>query len=617
MAATTYRREIDGLRAIAVLAVVFYHATGVPRSGFVGVDIFFVISGYLITGILLSEYRAAGRIDIAAFYARRVRRIFPAFLALTVATLIVSGVLLSSDQIASATYSAASALLFVANMYFQSSTGGYFASRAEETPLLHLWSLSVEEQFYLVWPALLLALLRWRPRLLPLVLASCAIASVALCEWLLRINPQAAFYQMPARFWELALGGMVSLMPVSARRRQMRLVTPALLCVMTFCFIPLGHFPGIGAMPVVVTSALLLCAVHRGDDLGIAGQFLRSSPMVGIGLVSYSFYLWHWPMLAIYRATSIGQGSVSIRLFLCTIALLWAVASYRYIEQPFRRAGWPSKRVLVGAVTVSLVTVSASLGYESYRQHHAGNDNPLALQVENDRPPTQGACRARLYSAVPMQENCETIGGQRVNVVLWGDSMAYAWEPLSDALGSQRNQPAMDYSRAGCGPFLISSKDHLYPWDDKCLEWNKEVTERIKQVDTVILAAFWPTYSTREGELASLLRDTLIRLRDVPNIIILGPTPVMRDSVGRCIRVGNPDACAISRNAYDVQARSITLELKKAASGMRNVSIIDMGDFFCNAGRCPPMKDGYWLYWDSHHVSYRAAIAFAEQYTRR
>ena len=266
---------------------------------------------------------------------------------------------------------------------------------------------------------------------------------------------------------------------------------------------------------------------------------------------------------------------------------------------------------------LSLVTAPVALAYGYYSQHARSMDNPVAVQAENDMPPTRGTCRAKLYSAVPMRDRCDIIDGLPVSTVLWGDSMAYAWEPLSDAIGQQKNQPAMDYSRAGCGPFLTTSPNHSYPWGDKCTEWNREVIEKIKKVDTVILVAFWPTYSTRKGELASLLRDTLARLKDVPNIVILGPTPNMRDSVGRCIRVGNLDACGIQRAVYDTQSLPINLELRAAAAGMPNVSIVDMSDFFCNTSACPPMKDGYSLYWDSHHVSYRAAQAFAKQYAAR
>jgi peptidoglycan/LPS O-acetylase OafA/YrhL len=617
MSCIAYRREIDGLRAIAVLAVVLYHAVGIPYSGFVGVDIFFVISGYLITALLLREYQSLDRIDIPAFYARRVRRIFPAALVVILAVLASARMFLPDEAVARVAYSATASVGFVANIFFQLATGGYFAPRAEEMPLLHLWSLSVEEQFYLLWPALLILFLRRGRSIALRVFVLLAVFSFAMAESLMHASPQTSFYQMPARFWELATGGVIAFLP-SSGKQQSWVATSALVCLVMACFIPSPHFPGAGALPVVMATGMLLWTIHQAGELGVAGRLLRLPPMTGIGLISYSLYLWHWPLLAIYRANSIGQGSTPVRLILCVLALLLAIASYRYVEQPFRRGGVPARRSILKGASVSVVVALAAMAYGHGVQTYKRVDNTAAVFAENDFPSDKGVCRAKMYSPVPLRSGCEMIGGQNVSIILWGDSMAYAWEPLSDELGLEEHRAAMDYSRAGCGPFLIFPEDnpHTIQVDDKCRLWNAGVAKRAKQANTVILVAWWQAYLTPDGELKKMLRATLAELSNVPHVIILGQTPDMHDVVGRCIRSGDMDGCAMSRKEYDAYAAPVMAELHAAAFGMNNVQVLEMSAFFCNANECPPMKDGYAMYWDSHHISQTAAMAFSRQHVK-
>ncbi|GLQ51775.1 hypothetical protein GCM10010872_32240 [Dyella flava] len=195
--------------------------------------------------------------------------------------------------------------------------------------------------------------------------------------------------------------------------------------------------------------------------------------------------------------------------------------------------------------------------------------------------------------------------------------MAYAWEPLSDRLGQEEQRAAMDYSRAGCGPFLVIPEDSPRQADDKCRTWNAGVVERASRANTVILVAQWSAYLTPNGELRDMLHDTLVRLSAVPNVLIIGPTPEMHDTVARCLRNDDLAACAMSRAEYDTYASPLLSELRAAAVGMQNVHVIDMSTFFCNESECPPMMDGYSLYWDSHHVSYTAAKAYASQYAEK
>jgi peptidoglycan/LPS O-acetylase OafA/YrhL len=351
----SYRREIDGLRAIAVAAVVAYHA-GLGGAGYVGVDIFFVISGYLITALLLRELATSGRVDLWQFYARRVRRIFPAAVVVITVVLCLAYLLLPVDETRQVARSAAAAAMFVANLYFQVQTGGYWGADATQMPLLHLWSLSVEEQFYLAWPALLVLVPRAR---LGTVLAMLALVSFLLAEWMLQSRPEAAFYQVSARAWELAAGALVATLP--SRRLPHAFGWVALAALLGACVVRFEHFPGAGAMPAVAASAMLLAVIHGGGT----NWLLASRPFVALGLVSYSFYLWHWPLLAIDRLSRVGPSPLSVRLELVGVALLLAIVSYFCVERPVRKFRAPSRRTVgVG------FTVMVALGCGAWTWQH-------------------------------------------------------------------------------------------------------------------------------------------------------------------------------------------------------------------------------------------------------
>ena len=288
-----HKPEIDGLRAIAVGAVVAYHAfPSVLPAGFVGVDVFFVISGYLITALLVQERARTGRIDYAAFYARRARRLLPALVAmlLGVMVLLVASMGRHESLVADAATTSLWSLAFAANFHFQSGVGGYFDAAAEARPMLHLWSLAVEEQFYLVYPWLLTGLLAWFPGAPARRLGLLVVASFLLSEYWTNIEPGLAFYQMPSRFWELAAGGLVALSPSTGRvawPHRAALVLGISLVVLACIFTGgWGFFPGKAAVPVVLGTSMALLAIHRGQVSGWVGAFLRSRPMSALGPVS-------------------------------------------------------------------------------------------------------------------------------------------------------------------------------------------------------------------------------------------------------------------------------------------------------------------------------------------
>jgi peptidoglycan/LPS O-acetylase OafA/YrhL len=595
-----YRREIDGLRAIAVLGVVLYHAGAMPAAGYAGVDIFFVISGYLITLLLVREHAGSGRIDLVAFYARRARRIFPAALVLILLVLIATALVLPAADFKRVGDSAVCAALFVSNFYFQNATGGYFDPSSDSMPLLHLWSLSVEEQFYLLWPLLLLGLLRFRVRLVP-ALAILAIASFGLAEWLIRIDPHAAFYQMPARFWELAAGGLVAVMP--RRRLPASVIWLGLVIAVGACFLPMAHFPGGGALPAVAGAALLLAGINAGAT----NPLLASRPMVWIGLISYSLYLWHWPLLAIYRATTLGDGSLQVRLSLCAVAVALAFASYRYVETPFRRKASNRRALIYGVGSLAAVAISASV--------FAKHVEPTAADfAAADFPSNRAQCHYIKGEARFPRTGCASVPGIRPTVAIWGDSMALAWQPLAWELARRQHASAIDYSMDACKPAV----GYLVEGGEFCRDFNAKVLERVRNMDTVVIAGRWSVeFLDSNPEAASAgLRATLDGLARVRRVIVLGPTPEMRDEVPRCLRANDPAACAIPRREFDAGNRLSVARIRALVATHPNAEYVAPGDWLCNAASCPAVKDGVALYWDRHHVSSTAARKFAAEMVR-
>ena len=378
---TQFRPDLEGLRGIAILLVVACHAA-IPMvgAGFIGVDVFFVLSGFLITGILVVEAERTRRIDLAAFYARRARRILPAAAVVLVATLAAATIILSPLDLPRISSDALAAAVSMANVRFALSATDYFAP-TDTSPLLHFWSLSVEEQFYLVWPALLLIGARLhRPRFgIAIICGVVLIGSLGLSIWMTAVSGPWAYYSLPTRAWQLAAGGALALAMLSPRRLPAPIAAPlgwigAGLIVAALVLIgPMTSYPG-AAAAVPTLGALALIAA--GTATGSPGSLvLRRAPLRWLGRISYSLYLWHWPILVLgVSAAGLSDGEVggaadqlTLRLGLVGVAIIVAAVSWRLIEEPFRvgrlsRGG--HRRSLATAATALLVITigSTSMG---------------------------------------------------------------------------------------------------------------------------------------------------------------------------------------------------------------------------------------------------------------
>jgi peptidoglycan/LPS O-acetylase OafA/YrhL len=577
--ALEYRREIDGLRALAVGAVVAYHASWGPDAGFVGVDIFFVISGYLITALLLREHQRTGRIDMGDFYARRVRRIFPALILVVACVLAGALLLLPVQRLMATAESAMAAAAFASNVYFLHSTLGYFSDSSETLPLLHLWSLSVEEQFYLAWPLIVIVALRWRWPLRT-VIAICALASFALAEfWLSSGSSPLAFFLAPARGWELAAGAFTAASPARPMPRWAGWLS--LLVLVDAVVVPLASFPAHGALPAVLGAAGLLAFVHGGGG----NPVFASAPAVGLGRISYSLYLWHWPLLALYAA--MGGTEATTKVALACVALVLAIGSYRYVEQPLRRRGSRRTALAVGACAL------VALGLTAFTTQQIERRSPEGRAAE-DRPSGPGMCSNSAPQA------CEPMP----RIVIWGDSMAGAWLPLAQSFG-----PAIAYTKDGCKA-VVGYENATRPG---CRAWAEGIFPAARHADTLLLAGRWEFefYDRDFTGAQRAMRATLEQLRGVRRVILVGPTPTLRDPAPRCVAINDLANCAVSFDAYRRRTARDRAALQALAAEFRNVEYLEAGDWFCDR-QCTATRDGLVLYYDQIHPSATAAAAFAK-----
>lgn len=471
----SYRSEIDGLRAVAILPVVFYHAGLAAFSGgFVGVDVFFVISGYLITSIILAE-RRAGRFSLLNFYARRVRRIFPALFVMMAAIYPIAFALMGPFEMAEFTGSVTAATVFLANAFFY-DISGYFATAAETKPLLHTWSLAVEEQFYLVFPALVLLTWRMGARRQVAILAALALTSLALAQWdISQGKADRAFFMLQTRLWELMAGALAAFWLASPRGQALRtggqvrhgaLVGLALILFSVIAYDGDTAFPGLAAVPPVLGAVLV---VLFATPQSLAGRLLSLRPVVFVGLVSYSLYLWHVPLLVLTRIAT-GHDDLALMLGVCVLAFGIACLSWRYVERPIRRMHTVPARRLFGTAAAAMALLGGlglagtqTEGFRAFYLEHRldaetrANFEKFSPQAIRPLLPDDG-CRFSdevLSDAfVKRFETCAARHGQAV--FLLGDSHA---ANVYRALRSTEVPPFfVALARGGCRPYQPKAK---------------------------------------------------------------------------------------------------------------------------------------------------------------
>ena len=635
----SYRADVDGLRAVAVSAVVLFHAF--PQSalsgGFTGVDVFFVISGYLITRIIAAEL-TEGTFSLGSFYARRIKRIVPALTVVLVASLVAGWFLLLPGDYAVLGESAIAAMLSVSNVYFFRHTG-YFDAEAQSMPLLHTWSLGVEEQFYFVWPLALIGLFwlsrKFRVRLLTLALP---ILVVAFCYsvWLVTSDGKAAFYLSTSRAYELLIGAVVALavLPgVLSRRAGLMSAMSVVGAGLIVCgFLVLDEqqaFPGWAGLLPTLGAALIILA-GQGSVAGIVSRMLATKPFVALGRISYSLYLWHWPVLVFFSHYANGPPSTLEAAALVALSVGLAALSYRFVEQPMRasRAGngiqfarFAGAAGMISALGAAVVFTNGAIG----RIPDAARDVASLDTMWKWRCPEQAAVQG-----LNGERKFCFLGAPRAtaaqHAVLWGDSQAEHFAPLLDVVGREIGLSIMLYRNCPAvidGIRYFRHRAQAPHYSTRCgnkraamLNWLK--SNRV----IVILASQWmgveqelaDRRQSRGDQSSSVLLDALrSTVADIDGdrhrIFLLGQIPL--DATSKVICAQRTMAALVTRDcgnfreskAAEVLNRLIPSEtILRTMSTDERITFIPVAPRLCTGDVCATVFNGEYIYRDNRHL---------------
>jgi peptidoglycan/LPS O-acetylase OafA/YrhL len=635
------RPDIEGLRAIAILLVVAYHAR-IPgfTGGFVGVDIFFVLSGYLITWLLVWEVESKGTLSLMGFYARRARRLLPALGFLLFMTALVGFALYSPlEQRVLATTSFSTAA-YVSNLYFARAATDYLGAEAETNPLLHTWSLSVEEQFYLVWPLLVMLALGATPwqmrtanrRRLLLWMVAVSLVSFALSVWLTSTRQPFAFFLSPLRGWEFAVGGLAilapplkSLVPLgkkanSGEARLQAMVTSnmlawagivGLLAAAVF-FHRETPFPGVAALLPVLATVAVLRASHTCAECTVA-KMLSTKPLQVIGRLSYSWYLWHWPIL-VFAAAGWGETKLPVRVVLLAISLVFAEGSYRFIEAPIRHnkalVGRSSLSLAMAAViTLTGATLSLAWRYLSIRASESPAQRRFTMAA-NDIPTLYAAgCHADFYDVDAV--GC-TFGPEdsSTTMVLFGDSHAAQWFPALQAIAQDKGWRLVSLTKSACPPVGgIARFDRRLGRDYReCHEWQQNVLKRIGKIRPSLIITSGSVYGYNRNELQKGMESFFQDLSNSGSSIInILESPHPGFDVPTCLaRAARNPFMSMSSCGFDAGGESMgglhDIQ-RRATSRYTNVFNYNMTDSICPGGKCMPEMGGIVTYRDSNHLT--------------
>ena len=602
----TYRPDVDGLRALAVIPVVLYHA-GLTffSGGFVGVDVFFVISGYVITRSLLKSLEQ-GTFSISDFYYRRIRRIFPALFFCFLLTWIAAWWVLLPPFFEEFSGSMASSALFVSNIYFW-KTISYFNAQSDLMPLLHTWSLSVEEQYYIFMPVAMWVVFKFLRRHWNLCLWPVVIISFILSCYLVDKAPSANFYLLPTRAWELLLGAIVAVNPRWSvkslwGKHLLGCLGLVLILVPVFLYDKSLPFPGYGALAPCLGAVFVIVAGRNLNDKGnvpLTYRVLSFKPIVFIGLISYSLYLVHWPIIVFVKYDRLMPLEYIDMTSVIIASLLLATFSWRFVEQPFRRYQGENKTVVFIPAAL-LIMVSVSFGYWGYISGGFESRYPKFSLIESLEEASSAKTQCFLMNAKNHKnwdsEECTLVEGrdEGESVLLWGDSFSAHYAPGFKSLKSDISFKLFQYTSAGCPP-ILEFRSFALPY---CDEFNRSALDIIKEqnISKVILSAKWTDYESR-GLFA--IKSTLDWLEN-NNVeyVLIGQSPqyVMDTSILE-YRKGQGSKNSVWQVLYDP---SINRELEEIAGKSR---FYDPMNIWCEGVICQFESDGVLLHSDYGHYS--------------
>ena len=640
-----YRPEIDGLRAVALIPVIFFHAEITAFSGgFVGVDVFFVISGYLITTIILIEMEQES-FSLANFYERRARRILPALFLVMLASLPFAWLWMAPRDMKDFSQSLIAVSTFSSNIQFWRESG-YWDVASEMKPLLHTWSLAVEEQYYIFFPLFLMLMWRFRKCwILGSFLVLTGI-SLALTQWGTYDHPSATFYLLPTRLWELAIGSVIAFYIVYRKKSTLDpfyykwvcevlgMVGLLLVGYAVFAFDKGIPYPSLYTLiPTIGTGLVIVFSSQQT----ITGSLLSTKPFVALGLISYSAYLWHQPLLTFARHETLTEPSKITLNVLAFLSIPLAYLSWRYVEKPFRsRDIFGTKAIfsfsVIGSITFILIGLAGH--FSNGFNYRATNGNLSAKAIENKLKVNPGLSITCMVKFT-LSPDCKT--DDKPEILVWGDS--FAMHLVHGIIASKPNAKIIQMTKSVCGPFFdvapIIEPRFSTSWGKDCLEFNANVRSWLENNNTIkyaVLASPFHQYLSPNSKLLS--RDGQVFPADTELVVkqfektlnelrqfgittkVFSPPPATGFDLGRCLanaewRGMNLEACDFEVSEIS-EARLSVYEFLKSVNNTH--SVVFLSDLICQNNRCITHLDKNFIYRDKGHFSQEGSAAVGKKY---
>jgi len=606
--------QIQGLRALAALLVTLFHAKWVS-GGFIGVDIFYVISGFLITGLLLREIERTGTINFKEFYARRFKRLLPTSFFVLAITAVISWALIPATMRSSLGRDVIAASLYVSNYLFAWWQADYQNLDATPSPVIHYWSLAVEEQFYFIWPMLILIFFTLAKALKNRIFLTYFVAAITLTSFIFSIyltetSPIWAFYSLPTRAWELGLGALLVLIPPIKTKKFVGLFGFTLLIISAFVFNEGTAFPGINAALPVLGTVLLLATINSWPP--VLNDVANSRLFQWLGEISYPLYLWHWPLLVLPSTYLARPLEVYERVLAIIATILLADLTHRFVEEPFRSKKIAS--VIVYKKSSYVTVISVFMGVlimfsNSDRIDVSGVNGSVSLAQIKARPLVyDDGCHAN-YSQT-QSAKCEygNLDSKKI-MVLYGDSHAAQWFPALLEIANRSGYKLISLTKSACPAVDTKRNDQGGFKMSRCAQWRENTTKRIREIqpDVLIMSSFQyfaqpPQFKDRNAWWDDGQRRLLQAVKTAsPQLIYVTDTPHPTRDIPACLTNNSISKCNTSERSQNLS--------------IQGFKVIDPNPWLCS-NVCPAVKDGVVAYRDASHISVDMSIALIPRLTQ-
>jgi len=606
--------QIQGLRALAALLVTLFHAKWVS-GGFIGVDIFYVISGFLITGLLLREIERTGTINFKEFFARRFKRLLPTSFFVLLVTAVASWLLIPATMRSSLGRDIIAASLYVSNYLFAWWQADYQNLDATPSPVIHYWSLAVEEQFYLIWPLLILFFFVVATKIGKKIALTFLVATVTALSFIFSIyqtetSPIWAFYSLPTRAWELGFGALLVLLPPIKTKKLVGLLGFIFIIISAFVFDETTAFPGINAVLPVMGTVMLISTINSWPPF--LNDVANSRLFQWLGEISYPLYLWHWPLLVLPSTYFARPLAIYERILAIVTTILLADLTHRFIEEPFRKNR--SDSILVfkrsGVLTLVSVLIGAVIIFSSSDKIDiSGINGAVSLAEIKARPLVyDDGCHANYGQT--SSATCEYADkGSQKTMVLYGDSHAAQWFPALVEIASRSGYKLISLTKSACPSVDTVRLDQGGFKMSRCKQWRINTIKRIQEIkpDVLIMSSFQyfaqpPRFTDREKWWNDGQRKLLTEVKNLsPHLIYITDTPHPLRDIPACLANYSISKCNTTQRSEDL-----------SISGF---NVIDPNSWLCSRV-CPAVRDGVVTYRDASHISVDIAIALIPRLTQ-